>query len=702
MFNRLLILFLFLFVSTNSFSSVISFNFESGNQGWTTRNSQWHVGSIGSLTHVYGGDAVSVNTSVTNKAIQINNTYIGSNSGGDRYDHYYRSMNYTDQYGRYHSYMGAGNIASFTSPVLDLNMTINKVQMDVKGNLFGISELSNSSSTTRTKQLFDIGNIQSKSLANGFTRYDLDLGGSSYSANGKISLGLEAVTGTKSQFYYPRNFNHYVMPVSQDTLTVDNLILITEENFYDNITGTMNVAMDAGVYRLSTHSSSLGPVLAATDTLVKLPEDQAGLVYAATEASNLISNASADDLEKALNDMLEITQLGYTANVIGEGLVKGLASSLGSQLSGQGIINLSVIQEAIGFDLSRGDPLPDAFFNPEFFALMNGTAKAGLAFDAIDEFRTSIAQVDKYVNNHEAVPLSVLSDATDKWLKASALAVQSSHYLDAAFDTADTGNVVKDFFINLGAQLKNVGNSFVSTYFPNHDTALSAGVDYAIAWDFVNTMQTVEQGIDVMQIYLDAMNDKSVTTMANPLEPTLSSYYVAKANEVGWSISTSTNQVNLDMSLASYFGPGIGSTINDGTNFFSDLYTGSPVEMQILLSSNVSGSDTLSFDYMFGTYTGILDVYIDNWYLGSLNSDISGLMNWDTIYFDISNFDILDDSIFRIVFDGPKASNAKISNLKYYTNLSISEAVPEPSILALIGLGLAGLGVARRKHKVQA
>ena len=73
----------------------------------------------------------------------------------------------------------------------------------------------------------------------------------------------------------------------------------------------------------------------------------------------------------------------------------------------------------------------------------------------------------------------------------------------------------------------------------------------------------------------------------------------------------------------------------------------------------------------------------------------------DTTYkeFTLLNIDVPDGAdSFQISFELPAGAVADISNGLYVDNVSLTQAIPEPSAALLLGFGLVGL-VARRRRR---
>ena len=89
--------------------------------------------------------------------------------------------------------------------------------------------------------------------------------------------------------------------------------------------------------------------------------------------------------------------------------------------------------------------------------------------------------------------------------------------------------------------------------------------------------------------------------------------------------------------------------------------------------------------------SGLLDIYVDSVFKETWKTTVSG--GSDTIDFSTKNY---SGSLFEFVGrnDSPGSASYSITSL----SLSVGNGIPEPATLALMGLGIAGIGYKRRKQ----
>ena len=143
----------------------------------------------------------------------------------------------------------------------------------------------------------------------------------------------------------------------------------------------------------------------------------------------------------------------------------------------------------------------------------------------------------------------------------------------------------------------------------------------------------------------------------------------------------------------------------DSKDLFGDdyvLFTGINVTNSIDLTNgrvalDLSGLGTYA-DTWQNTFT---DLFADGFNVATFfgfGTEVSG--NFDTFSLDVS----WDDYLFAMVSDGAAARGFDFTSgvLTWDGMTDPNAVVPEPATLAMIGLGLAGLGWARRRQQMRA
>ena len=125
---------------------------------------------------------------------------------------------------------------------------------------------------------------------------------------------------------------------------------------------------------------------------------------------------------------------------------------------------------------------------------------------------------------------------------------------------------------------------------------------------------------------------------------------------------------------------------------FETLFDGFNVKVG---NSVVTPTGSSAMQYQPGTMTNSFGNPIAGQRFFDSSSNTTGLAQFDLSAFTGSTVDILFQfgSDASVVSSGINLDNVVIAN-----EVSISNAVPEPTSFALLGLGLAGLGLSRRKR----
>ena len=111
------------------------------------------------------------------------------------------------------------------------------------------------------------------------------------------------------------------------------------------------------------------------------------------------------------------------------------------------------------------------------------------------------------------------------------------------------------------------------------------------------------------------------------------------------------------------------------------------------ISMDLSGMHLGDFDNFNGWTLGLVDTFGDGWSYTFSWESLLGTNNvefWD----DLRYVEIVWGSNTAVIFDG----NAWLAGWSVSSE-GITAAIPEPATLAMVGLGLAGLGYARRRKK---
>ena len=126
-----------------------------------------------------------------------------------------------------------------------------------------------------------------------------------------------------------------------------------------------------------------------------------------------------------------------------------------------------------------------------------------------------------------------------------------------------------------------------------------------------------------------------------------------------------------------------------------DPDSNSPVELSQLIDTPDAPFE-ISFEFQFFTETGRLDVLLDDILIGSFSSSQGGFETQSLLVNDTGLLGLTDATLTFALFPGSPADGA-IDNIGLALADSDASGVPIPMPAALLGIGLAGIGLLKRR-----